>query len=52
MLTILGYVLLELVKSLNSILPTPGLDCSINPGGQTPLLHAISSSLSPQQATL
>ena len=52
MLTTLGYMLLGLVKSPNSILSTPGLDCSTSPGGQTPLLYAISSSLAPWQATL
>ena len=52
MLTTLGYVLLGLVKSLNSILPTPGLDCSTSPGGEMLLLCAISSSLAPWQAAL
>ena len=51
-LTVLGYVLLGSVKSLNSILPTPGLDCSTSPGGQTHLLCAISGSLTPLQAAL
>ena len=52
MLTALGYKLLGSVMSPNSILPSPGLDCSTSPGGQTPLLHTISSSLAPWQATL
>ena len=52
MLTTLGYMQLGLVKSLSSILPTPGLDCSTSPGGQTQLLHASSSSLAPWQAAL
>ena len=52
MLTTLGYVLLGLVKSLNSILPTPGLNCSISPRGQMHLTHALSSSHAPWQATL
>ena len=47
MLTALGYKLLGSVMSLNSILPTPGLDCSTSPRGQMPLLHAISGSLAP-----
>ena len=52
MLTVLGYVLLESVISLNSILPTPGLDRSISPGGQMQLSCAISGSHALQHATL
>ena len=51
-LTVLGYMLLVSVMSPNGILPTPGLDCSTSPGGQTHLLHANSGSLAPQQAAL
>ena len=46
------YMLLGLVNSPNSILPTPGLDCSTSPGGQTHLLPIPSSSLAPWQAAL
>ena len=52
MLTILGYMLLELITSLSSIFPTPGLDCSTSPGGQTHSFLASSSSLAPWQAAL
>ena len=38
--------------SLSSILPTPGLDCSTSPGGQTHSLSIFSSSLAPWQAAL
>ena len=51
MLTTLGYMLLGLVTSPSSILPTPGLDHSTSPGGQMLLLHVFSSSLAPWQAT-
>ena len=52
MLTVLGYKLLGSVMSPNSILPTPGLDCSTSPGGQMHLSHVLSSSLAPWQAAL
>ena len=52
MLTTLGYMLLGLVKSPNGILPTPGLDHSTSPGGQTHLLFTSSSSLALWQAAL
>ena len=47
LLTVLGYMLLGSVISPNSILPTPGLDCSTSPGGQTCLSHALSGSHAP-----
>ena len=52
MLTTLGYMLLGLVKSLSSILPTPSLDHSTSPGGQMHLLLISGSSLALWQATL
>ena len=47
-----GYKLLGWVTSLNSILPTPSLDYSTSPGGQTHLLLPFGSSLALLQAAL
>ena len=52
MLTVLGYVLLRSVISPNSILPTPGLDCSTSPGGQMHPSHVLSGSHAPLHAAL
>ena len=48
----LGYKLLGWVISLSSILPTPSLDHSASPGGQTCSPFLLSGSIAPVQATL
>ena len=48
----LGYELLGWVMSLSSILPTPSLDHSTSPGGQSPSSFCLVVLLPPWQAAL